>query len=307
MTAATTSPPAVAPSHEPLMLDWLLPEFDATIAEHRVIDAEPASVDRAIATVDMAEIPQAYPAVRGVLTARVAAERLVNALHGRPTPALEPDGPMRLGDLPAHGEWVKFSDDPAWEHADPRLLRGPQSGARPGLARALPALLARRPPRRGDRDARVPGGCREGVAAYLAVGRPVMLHWGANCEEVHKRLPGDETVPGPVGGRRRRRPDLSAENYGRELWRASDDARRRMGQDRSMPLSHRTEISVHVVPGRKGVWTVRGEEDGAAASVHASATEAERAAHGYARESGATQVVLHDRLARLYAVPVNRR
>ena len=36
------------------------------------------------------------------------------------------------------------------------------------------------------------------VAAYLTVGRPLMLHWGANCEEVHKRLPGDETVPGPV-------------------------------------------------------------------------------------------------------------
>ena len=25
-----------------------------------------------------------------------------------------------------------------------------------------------------------------------------MLHWGANCEEVHKPLPGDETVPGPA-------------------------------------------------------------------------------------------------------------
>ena len=35
------------------------------------------------------------------------------------------------------------------------------------------------------------------VAAYLAVGRPLMLHWGANCEEVHKRLPGDELVAGP--------------------------------------------------------------------------------------------------------------
>ena len=36
------------------------------------------------------------------------------------------------------------------------------------------------------------------VAAYLTVGRPLMLHWGANCEEVHKRLPGDETTPGPA-------------------------------------------------------------------------------------------------------------
>jgi hypothetical protein len=36
------------------------------------------------------------------------------------------------------------------------------------------------------------------VAAYLAVGRPLMLHWGANCEELHKPLPGDELVPGPA-------------------------------------------------------------------------------------------------------------
>jgi hypothetical protein len=115
MTAATTSPPAVAPSPEPMMLDWLLPEFDATLVEHRVIDAEPAAVYRAIAGVDMVEIPQAYPAVRGLFAARGAAERLINALLCRPTPALEPDGPMRLADLPVHGDWVKFSDDPPWE------------------------------------------------------------------------------------------------------------------------------------------------------------------------------------------------
>jgi hypothetical protein len=115
MTAATTSAPAVAPSPEPMMLDWLLPEFDATLVEHRVIDAEPAAVYRAIAGVDMVEIPQAYPAVRGLFAARGAAERLINALLCRPTPALEPDGPMRLADLPVHGDWVKFSDDPPWE------------------------------------------------------------------------------------------------------------------------------------------------------------------------------------------------
>ena len=115
MTAATTSPPAVAPSHEPMMLDWLLPEFDATLAEHRVIDADPASVYRAVATVDMVEIPQAYPAVRALFAARGAAEHLAHALLGRPAPTLEPDGPMRLGDLPARGDWVKFSDDPPWK------------------------------------------------------------------------------------------------------------------------------------------------------------------------------------------------
>ena len=36
------------------------------------------------------------------------------------------------------------------------------------------------------------------VGAYLAVGRPLMLHWGATCEELHKPLPGDDLVPAPA-------------------------------------------------------------------------------------------------------------
>ena len=36
------------------------------------------------------------------------------------------------------------------------------------------------------------------VGAYLAVGRPLMLHWGATCEDLHKPLPGDELVPAPA-------------------------------------------------------------------------------------------------------------
>ena len=43
MTTATTSPPAA-----PLMLDWLLPEFDATIVEHQVIEGDPESIYRAV-------------------------------------------------------------------------------------------------------------------------------------------------------------------------------------------------------------------------------------------------------------------
>jgi len=69
-----------------------------------------------------------------------------------------------------------------------------------------------------------------------------------------------------------------------------------------MPHPRLTDSSVHVVPGRKGVWTVRGVDD--LASVHTSATEAERAAHDYARARGATQVVLHDRYARLHVALV---
>jgi hypothetical protein len=118
VSTATTSTAAAAPaSKEPMMLDWLLPEFDVTLIEHRVIDADPAAVYRALTTVDMVEIPRAYPAVRALFAARGAAERTANALLGRPTPALEADGPMRLGGLPDHGDWVKLADDPPQEFA----------------------------------------------------------------------------------------------------------------------------------------------------------------------------------------------
>ena len=56
-------------------------------------------------------------------------------------------------------------------------------------------LRAKRRHRRPRRAAAI---AVELVAAYLAIGRPLMLHWGANCDEVHKPLPGDETVTEPV-------------------------------------------------------------------------------------------------------------
>jgi len=111
MTTATQSPPTAAT----LMLDWLLPEFDTTLIEHRVVDGDPESVYRAVTTVDMVEIPKSFPAVRGIFATREAAERLAGALLGRPAPTVEAEGPMRLGDLPEYGEWVKFSDDPPRE------------------------------------------------------------------------------------------------------------------------------------------------------------------------------------------------
>ena len=61
-----------------------------------------------------------------------------------------------------------------------------------------------------------------------------------------------------------------------------------------------------MVPGRRGVWSVRATDDASAVSVHASATEAERAAHRYALTRGATHVIVHDRYARVQISPTGR-
>jgi Uncharacterized protein conserved in bacteria (DUF2188) len=74
----------------------------------------------------------------------------------------------------------------------------------------------------------------------------------------------------------------------------------------SIDLPLLVDLQVHVVPGRRGVWTVRATDDGLVASVHNSATEAERAAHRYAHARGATHVVVHDRYARVHTSPVAR-
>ena len=108
MTTATASP---------LMLDWLLPEFDATVVEHRVIESDPESVYRA-------RRASTWPRSRR-LTRRFACcsppaappSAWLNALLGRPTPEMVPDGPLRLGDMPDHGDWVKLAADPPEEFA----------------------------------------------------------------------------------------------------------------------------------------------------------------------------------------------
>ena len=72
----------------------------------------------------------------------------------------------------------------------PSLVLDAAAGA--ALASAVHALRGHRRPARG---AALASGL---IGGYLAVGRPLMLHWGATCEELHEPLPGDELVPAPA-------------------------------------------------------------------------------------------------------------
>jgi len=76
------------------------------------------------------------------------------------------------------------------------VVFGPSVVLDAAAAKAVASML--RALRRHRRPPRVVTTAAALVAAYLAVGRPLMLHWGANCEELHKPLPGDELVPGPA-------------------------------------------------------------------------------------------------------------
>jgi hypothetical protein len=100
-----------------------------------------------------------------------------------------------------------------------------------------------------------------------------------------------------------------AVNHGHELRFAHDDVGSpawQIGGVRATESHADGERSVHVVPGRRGVWTVRIPDDEQAASVHQSTADAERAAHHLARMNGATRVVVHDRNCRLHSFAVEQ-
>ena len=296
MTAATTS--------APMMLDWLLPEFDATLVEHRVVDGDPDAVYRAVAGVDMVEIPQRLPrrarAVRRPRRRRAPRQRAARpprppAGAGRADAARRHARARRVGQArrraaararlrrhrPLLGRRDGLEDDrrrtssspstspgsrrsPAACRCAPTGPRARSSPTRPARRRSTPtrartssatgassgpawrsscarscapsprrcADASRRPPadpseaarafgvvfgpsvvldaaagaalasalhalRRHRRPSRAVALASGLVGAYLAVGRPLMLHWGATCEELRKPLPGDELVPGP--------------------------------------------------------------------------------------------------------------
>ena len=102
-----------------MLLDELVPTWDATRVEHRVVDAPRPVVFAAAREVDFLDVPREVPAVRGLFAVRAAGERAVATVR-RPAPAPPSDpSTMRLSDLGAHGEWVGLG-----ERADTEIAFG---------------------------------------------------------------------------------------------------------------------------------------------------------------------------------------
>jgi hypothetical protein len=104
-------------SQAPMLIERLLPDYDAIRAEHRVV---PGDVEAAYAAVRRADFIRAWrdsPTVRAVFGARALAERAVSATRGRAY--TEPPAPasLRLADLTTRGEWVLLGEDPPREIA----------------------------------------------------------------------------------------------------------------------------------------------------------------------------------------------
>ncbi len=100
-----------------MLLDDLMPSYDATRVEHRIVTAGPAEVFTAAEEADFLDAVRGNPAVRAMFTLRGAAESVASAVRGRrPHDSPEPES-LRLADLPLQGEWVLLGRDPPDEIA----------------------------------------------------------------------------------------------------------------------------------------------------------------------------------------------
>jgi hypothetical protein len=102
---------------EAMLIERLLPHYDAIRVEHKLLPAEPAQVWRAVLDADFMRTAEEVPAVRLLFGARSAAERALAAVRGQSAPAEPELESMRLGELPIRGEWVLLGQDPPREIA----------------------------------------------------------------------------------------------------------------------------------------------------------------------------------------------
>lgn len=100
-----------------MLIDRLLPAYDATRVEHRVISGTVDSVYDAVRDADFMEAWRGSPAVRFLFAARSLGERAAATVGHRHHVEPPPPESMRLADMPTRGEWVLLGEDPPQEIA----------------------------------------------------------------------------------------------------------------------------------------------------------------------------------------------
>jgi hypothetical protein len=99
------------------LIERLLPEFDATRIERRVVSGDLETVYAATLRADFQRAWRESLAVRFLFAARELGERVVSALRRRPFVPPPPADALRLADMTTHGEWVRLGEAPPFEIA----------------------------------------------------------------------------------------------------------------------------------------------------------------------------------------------
>jgi hypothetical protein len=146
---STRTAPGESSAQEPMLIERLLPQYDAVRAEHRAMPGSMDTVFEATRQADFLEAWRGSRSVRFLFAARSTAERAASAARGRPHVEPPPPEALRLSTLPGRGDWVLLGQDPpreiafgvvgrfwggetTWEQIDAAEF---QSFDRPGLAK----------------------------------------------------------------------------------------------------------------------------------------------------------------------------
>jgi hypothetical protein len=132
-----------------VLIDELMPRWDATRMDHRVVDGPPDLVYEAAMRADFAEAFSQSAVARGLVGLRTVIERALRAIRGASPVGEAPAERLTLSGMPDHGQNVLLGEDPTrevafgmigrfwpgetrWEELDASEFAGFD---RPGLAR----------------------------------------------------------------------------------------------------------------------------------------------------------------------------
>jgi len=96
---------------EAMLVERVLPRFDATLIEHRVVDGDLDTVYEALLHTDFLRMWAEHPVLRGLAAVRATGERLVSVARGEASLSPLPPQRMELNGLPDRGDWVRLADD----------------------------------------------------------------------------------------------------------------------------------------------------------------------------------------------------
>jgi hypothetical protein len=115
MPAASAGATVADMTPTPMLIERLLPTFDAVRTEHLIVPGDAETTYAAVRRADFMRAWKDSPVVRALFGARSLAERAVSAARGRTH--IDPPAPatMRLADMTERGEWVLLGEDPPHE------------------------------------------------------------------------------------------------------------------------------------------------------------------------------------------------
>jgi hypothetical protein len=92
-----------------MVIDDVLPAYDANRVEHVTVGAEPVRVYANLLEVDLMQARREGTGGRAMFAARDAPGELARRVRGRRRPP--PEEPLRLEELDSEGTWVKLGED----------------------------------------------------------------------------------------------------------------------------------------------------------------------------------------------------